>query len=99
MYFQKSVNWTEFAMYEFENNGRNAKALWAILNQKGTKYAGNFRLSKCGKFGLTPPPGARNSHNNAQYLFCTFLLQNGPLCKVHEYSGPFGKNSESKRRY
>ena len=38
MYFQRSVKWTEFAMYEFENNGRNAKALWAILNQKGVEY-------------------------------------------------------------
>ena len=38
MYFQRSVKWTEFAMYEFENNGRNAKALWAILNQKDAKY-------------------------------------------------------------
>ena len=47
MYFQRSVKWTEFAMYEFENNGRNAKALWAILNQKGVEYViiGKFRLT------------------------------------------------------
>lgn len=79
MYFQRSVKWTEFAMYEFENNGRNAKALWAILNQKGVEYViiGKFRLTL--KF------------------FFTFLFQNASLCKVYEYSGSFGKNSESKR--